>query len=659
MQMQKSSTFYSSSGQRIQLGRKLGTGGEGDVFECTGDPQVVAKIYHSPPNPEHARKLQAMASICNSNLERIAAWPAQILTSNTSGPVHGFVMRKLGPEFREIVSLYNPSDRKKFFPKADYSFLAHTAVNLAAAFETMHAAGIVIGDVNQKNIMVNHDALIRLVDCDSFQIKHRNELFRCRVGAEDYTPPELQGIHFDKIDRNANHDNFGLAVILFTLLMMGRHPFSGVALRSNPIDLREAIRGFHFAYGAPGSGSILAPPPTAPPVDILSPGLLRMFENAFSKQAAHNGGRPLSHEWMGELAHFREHLLVCPKNHMHRFGNGRSSCPWCEFDKKSIVFFISALQSAPVQKFAINKDVYAQFQALYNRYIALNSSIGQAAVPNSKIAAAPLDDATVAAKYALYSTRLCAGWLVVALMLRMMRLESCAIVVVILLVWWGIEETTQNKFKREREQRRKTLELAESDYFLLQKKQARLSSNLSMLKPIIDSTRQIAHEASSLPAALEKETKDLEVLKRKFQENDYLSQFSVDSASIPNFGPNRKATLRSFGIHTAAEIDGQSVRSIHGMGESLVQNLLDWREDLLRNFRFNAKKPIPLSIIHELNKQYSVRSAELELEMKEKIKKLEQTICPVESEWSSFSQQFQKAVQDYQQATADMEVVKG
>ena len=533
--MHTSRTFYSSSGQRIQLGSKLGSGGEGDVFECSGNPQVVAKIYHSPPSPEHARKLQAMASICNSNLERIAAWPAHTLASNTSGPVHGFVMRKLGPEFREIVSLYNPSDRKKFFPKADYSFLAHTAVNLAAAFETMHAAGIVIGDVNQKNIMVNHEALIRLVDCDSFQIAYKNELFRCRVGAEDYTPPELQGIHFDKIDRNTNHDNFGLAVILFTLLMMGRHPFSGVAVRSSPIDLREAIRGFHFAYGAPGSGSILAPPPTAPSVDILSPGILRMFENAFSKQAALNGGRPLSHEWMGELAHFREHLLVCPKNHMHKFGNGRSSCPWCEFDKRSIIFFVSALNIAPMQRLSINRDVYAQFQSLYNRYIALNTSIGQGALSNLKMVPTPLDDATVAAKYALFSTRICAGMMVVALVFRVMHFENCAVVVVIMLLWWGIEESTQNKYKVERQKRRQKLELAESDYFLFQKTQSRLSSNLSTLKSIIDSARQIAHEASSLPAALEKETKDLEQLKRKFQENDYLSQFRVDSASTPHF----------------------------------------------------------------------------------------------------------------------------
>ena len=62
-------------------------------------------------------------------------------------------------------------------------------------------------------------ALVTLVDSDSFQVTVGDKIYRCTVGKTEYTPPELQGTRFADIDRGADHDPFALAILIFQLLM--------------------------------------------------------------------------------------------------------------------------------------------------------------------------------------------------------------------------------------------------------------------------------------------------------------------------------------------------------------------------------------------------------------------------------------------------------
>ena len=56
----------------------------------------------------------------------------------------------------------------------------------------LHERGYVVGDVNESNILVNRGALVTLIDTDSFQVRSAEQVYRCRVGKPEYTPPELQ-----------------------------------------------------------------------------------------------------------------------------------------------------------------------------------------------------------------------------------------------------------------------------------------------------------------------------------------------------------------------------------------------------------------------------------------------------------------------------------
>ena len=71
------------------------------------------------------------------------------------------------------------------------------------------------------------DATVALIDADSFQFSLNGKSYPCVVGVPDFTPPELHGKNLASVQRTIEHDNFGLAVAIFHLLFMGRHPFAG------------------------------------------------------------------------------------------------------------------------------------------------------------------------------------------------------------------------------------------------------------------------------------------------------------------------------------------------------------------------------------------------------------------------------------------------
>ena len=115
--------------------------------------------------------------------------------------------------------IYSPAHRKQEYPKAAWDFLLYVARNIASSFETLHSHGHVIGDVNQDSFMVGKDSKVVLIDSDSFQINARGTLHLCKVGVPIYTPPEILALpSFDGINRTANHDNFGLALLIFHIL---------------------------------------------------------------------------------------------------------------------------------------------------------------------------------------------------------------------------------------------------------------------------------------------------------------------------------------------------------------------------------------------------------------------------------------------------------
>jgi DNA-binding helix-hairpin-helix protein with protein kinase domain len=212
------------------LGEEIANSGEAKIWR-TNQNGYLAKIYHSP-TPERVQKLAVMIANPptepNSHLHHVSfAWPKSAL-KNAQGDCVGFLMPEI-KDGKELLDVYNPRRRQASKLEIDWRFLHTTALNIVSIIEALHAAGYVLGDIKQQNILVNNRALPSIIDTDSFQVINpkNGKVYHCLVGSEGYTPPELIGKDFDRIEQTEVHDRFRLGVIIYQLLFGGNNPFQG------------------------------------------------------------------------------------------------------------------------------------------------------------------------------------------------------------------------------------------------------------------------------------------------------------------------------------------------------------------------------------------------------------------------------------------------
>ncbi len=329
----------------LVLGRTVGEGGEAVVYALENKTSQVAKIYRKPDITRTA-KLRAMlanppADAPTAGQSHIAiAWPDQLVFDLERHCV-GFVMPYIhAPTNLELSKLYNPQDRRQNAPGFTWKYLLRTARNIAQVLETLHQSGHVVGDLNESNWLVSNAALVTLVDCDSIQVTVKNgsieRVYRCSVGKAEYTPPELQGSNFNLVNRHPNHDNFGLAVLVFLLLMEGVHPFQSRWLgEGEPPGIAESIERGLCPYVTGQTG--IKPPLFGLPFNILAPALQHLMLRCFGEGHKNSTLRPTAAEWQQTLREAEENLTLCGVNSQHYYSNHLAQCPWCERVSKGLV----------------------------------------------------------------------------------------------------------------------------------------------------------------------------------------------------------------------------------------------------------------------------------------------------------------------------------
>ena len=319
--------FYDSQNESYTLSERIGSGGEGTVYACD-DENLVAKIYHELPAEEKAEKLLWMAAHKNERLLKVAAWVVDVLRDAPDGKIVGFLMPNV--KAKEIHELYSLKSRRVYFPDATWHFLVHTAANLARAFYNLHRDLHIMGDVNHGNCVVMRDGTVKLIDCDSYSIKTDESRYPCEVGVATHLAPELQGVNLRDIERENKHDNFGLAVIIFQLLFLGRHPFAGNYLGEEDKSLEDCIRELRFAYGDNAAVKNVRQPPGTLPLAAVSPRIALMFERAFLTEE-----RPEPREWIEALEDLSNNLEQCALHPGHLYFNELKNCPWCEIEMQT------------------------------------------------------------------------------------------------------------------------------------------------------------------------------------------------------------------------------------------------------------------------------------------------------------------------------------
>ena len=139
--------------------------------------------------------------------------------------------------------------------------------------------------------------------------------------------------------RTPVHDAFGLAVVVFQLLFMGRHPFSG-RFAGGEMPIERAIREHRFAYSS-RTDTGMTPPPGAARLSDFPDEIRAMFEAAFGRTSS---ARPDATRWAEALRRLGGALSKCPVNPMHFSPSAAGSCAWCRMERElGIVLFVPPL----------------------------------------------------------------------------------------------------------------------------------------------------------------------------------------------------------------------------------------------------------------------------------------------------------------------------
>jgi DNA-binding helix-hairpin-helix protein with protein kinase domain len=556
-----------SNGSTVHLGQVLGRGGEGTVYAVNGAPKHVAKVYLKPPDATKIEKLKFMTRGQSDALLGVAAWPTDLLIDEQAS-VRGFLMGKISAR-QDAHRLYSPKSRRRTFPDADFRFVVRAATNLARAFAQIHAAGHVIGDVNHGNALVGKDGTAVLIDCDSIQVTEHGRTFPCDVGSPLFTPPELQGKRFRGLHRTSNHDNFGLAALLFHLLFQGRHPFAG-RFAEGEMPIERAIAESRFAYGANAASRGMSAPPATLRLDTFGPEIAALFERAFAPPGDRD--RPTAVEWIEPLQRLEQGLAACRVRPRH-FHPGAGCC-WCDIERLSGARLFDAEQAPTAEHDAVTA------QQLWNNIERVSAPPVYAETPPFAMAQQAADrmkDFALGALVSISSFAVPAGILYALTLLPRMEFITALFLSGGVFLGLGL---LKDRFLRAHK-------LAKAEW---ERALAHWKRNTAG-RPFFQARAQLAALRTSLTRLAEDRLRELDRIQREFephQRNAYLDTFEIGKATFVSVTPTHIETLANRGIRSAGDVVRNMDRLHRILRSAALGELRNWVHARAASFKFDT-----------------------------------------------------------------------
>ena len=236
------SVYDASHSGAITLTEELGEGKEGKIYR-TNTP-YIAKVYCRAACTKH--RFEKIEKMIQAGLSQEGiCFPISMLYNEKREPI-GYLM----PEAKGATvesCIFKKANLERMFPNWTKKDLVHTIISILKKIEYVQSQGILLGDVNPGNIMVESPDKVYLVDTDSYQIDD----LPCAVGFPTYTAPEIlqklrDGVvrRYSEVMRTKKEEDFAVSTLIFMMLMSGKTPYAQVGGES-PID---NILSLHFPY---------------------------------------------------------------------------------------------------------------------------------------------------------------------------------------------------------------------------------------------------------------------------------------------------------------------------------------------------------------------------------------------------------------------------
>ncbi len=564
----------------VAISRLIGKGGEGEVYEIKDRLGQVVKIYHPDKRAKRESKVRAMISTNLASKTDLAAYPREVVTDKLGNFV-GFVMQFVAG-YRPLHELYSPKSRKSHFPNVDFQFIVRTAANIARAILKVHQTGCIIGDLNHSGVLVASNATVALIDADSFQFSLNSQFYPCIVGVPEFTPPELQGKNLASIRRTIEHDNFSLAVAIFHLLFLGRHPYAG-CYKGPDISMGEAIARNLFAYSLTRQVSTqITPPPGALTLDLFPEKVAIAFENAFGLNPYM---RPSAQDWIEVLCDLEKLLIRCSVTKTHLYAPNKSGCVWCALRNNTgyelypdvSIVIPNQLIHDDITENEIRDILAFRLPNVEDLFPALPVTFKPK--PSRKLRNAQSKKAIIA----LIGLLMISGSIIGFIVITQIWFVWCLLIIG---GWSFFSDRTLNTKHFEESFKDADQVLQRELYAYFQR------NNISNIYSLRSKLNDIIASYKGHDNSLSKELLLLASNRKTRQMNAYLDRFYIRDANIYGIGQAKTATLISFGIETAADIKRSDILKVQGFGEVMTQRLIDWRQTIESQFIYDPN-PTP------------------------------------------------------------------
>lgn len=293
-------TICLADGSKYTLGKKIGSGGEGLIYEVNNRKEIC-KLYFGERLTKAAKDKIALLTTRRVNYPGIC-WPSEAV-SDSQGNFRGFLMPKAeGVPLGQ--SLFLPQPFMKKHPRWTRLQSTRLAITILKQIQFLHDIGVILGDINPQNFLLVDENNVFLVDCDSFQV----EGFACPVGTVNFTPPELQGIDFKSQLRTKEHELFAVATLLFMIYFPGNCPYN----HTGGTDGASNIKKGEFPYsGEWKKGRAQAPMGVWRYCWGHLAGCLQLLFKSTFDSSEKTPQRPTLQEWLSGLTRY-ERLLTNP-----------------------------------------------------------------------------------------------------------------------------------------------------------------------------------------------------------------------------------------------------------------------------------------------------------------------------------------------------------
>jgi DNA-binding helix-hairpin-helix protein with protein kinase domain len=173
----------------------------------------------------------------------------------------------------------------------------------------------------------------------------------------------------------------------------------------------------------------------------------------------------------------------------------------------------------------------------------------------------------------------------------------------------------------------------------------------------VQALQQAKTEYEALSTMYQTERAQLHTQRRDAQLRRYLSGFFLDHARIEGIGPGRLATLASYGIETAADIDHIALAAVPGFGPKLTARLFDWRRSQELRFAVDPSKGIHPDDLSALDQRFSQKRRILEAALLRGPQELDTARRRALQQREVLRIQLARAARELQQAEADLQMM--